>query len=53
MKKFTLVFIVLIAAFAAQSIAQIKEGPKKDRRRTEAGTSRFIPHGCYQVVQGS
>lgn len=31
MKKFTLVFIVLIAAFAAQSIAQIKEGPKPEQ----------------------
>lgn len=31
MKKFTLVFIVLIAAFAASSIAQIKEGPKPEQ----------------------
>lgn len=31
MKKFTLVFIVLIAAFAASSIAQIKEGPKPEK----------------------
>lgn len=31
MKKFTLVFIVLIAAFAASSIAQIKEGPKQEQ----------------------
>lgn len=31
MKKFTLAFIVLIAAFAAQSIAQIKEGPKPEQ----------------------
>lgn len=31
MKKFTLAFIVLIAAFAAQSIAQIKEGPKPEK----------------------
>lgn len=31
MKKFTLVFIVLIAAFAARSIAQIKEGPKPEQ----------------------
>lgn len=31
MKKFTLAFIVLIAAFAAQSIAQIKEGPKAEQ----------------------
>ncbi|QIG64576.1 hypothetical protein HNL35_41 [Bacteroides phage HNL35] len=31
MKKFTLAFIVLIAAFAASSIAQIKEGPKPEQ----------------------
>lgn len=31
MKKFTLVFIVLIAAFAAQSIAQIKESAKPEQ----------------------
>lgn len=31
MKKFTLAFIVLIAAFAAQSIAQIKESAKPDQ----------------------
>lgn len=31
MKKFTLVFIVLIAVFAASSIAQIKEGPKPEQ----------------------
>ena len=31
MKKFTLVFIVLIAAFAAQSIAQIKESAKPEK----------------------
>lgn len=31
MKKFTLVFIFLIAAFAASSIAQIKEGPKPEQ----------------------
>lgn len=31
MKKFTLAFIVLIAAFAASSIAQIKEGPKLEQ----------------------
>lgn len=31
MKKFTLVFIVLIAAFAAGAIAQIKEGPKPEQ----------------------
>lgn len=31
MKKFTLVFIVLIAAFAASSVAQIKEGPKPEQ----------------------
>lgn len=31
MKKFTLAFIVLIAAFAAQSIAQIKESPKPEK----------------------
>lgn len=31
MKKFTLVFIVLIAAFAASTIAQIKEGPKPEQ----------------------
>lgn len=31
MKKFTLVFIVLIAAFAASSFSQIKEGPKPEK----------------------
>lgn len=31
MKKFTLAFIVLIAAFAAQSIAQIKESAKPEQ----------------------
>ena len=31
MKKFTLVFIVLIAAFAASSIAQIKESAKPEQ----------------------
>ena len=31
MKKFTLAFIVLIAAFAAQSIAQIKESAKPEK----------------------
>lgn len=31
MKKFTLAFIVLIAAFAASSIAQIKESPKPEQ----------------------
>lgn len=31
MKKFTLAFIFLIAAFAASSIAQIKEGPKPEQ----------------------
>ena len=31
MKKFTLAFIVLIAAFAASSIAQIKESPKPEK----------------------
>lgn len=31
MKKFTLAFIVLIAAFAASSFSQIKEGPKPEK----------------------
>lgn len=31
MKKFTLAFIVLIAAFAASSFSQIKEGPKPEQ----------------------
>lgn len=31
MKKFTLAFIVLIAAFAASAIAQIKESPKPEQ----------------------
>lgn len=31
MKKFTLAFIVLIAAFATSAIAQIKEGPKPEQ----------------------
>lgn len=31
MKKFTLAFIVLIAAFAAQSIAQVKESAKPEK----------------------
>lgn len=31
MKKFTLAFIVLIAAFAASSFSQIKEGPRPEK----------------------
>ena len=46
MKKFTLVFIVLIAAFAAQSIAQIKESPKPE----QVGSYRMGVIKLYKVA---
>lgn len=46
MKKFTLAFIVLIAAFAAQSIAQIKEGPKPE----QVGSYRMGVIKLYKVA---
>lgn len=46
MKKFTLAFIVLIAAFAASSIAQIKESPKPE----QVGSYRMGVIKLYKVV---
>lgn len=46
MKKFTLAFIVLIAAFAASSIAQIKESPKPE----QVGSYRMGVIKLYKVA---
>lgn len=46
MEKFTLAFIVLIAAFAASSIAQIKESPKPE----QVGSYRMGVIKLYKVV---
>lgn len=53
MKKFTLAFIVLIAAFAAQSIAQIKEGPKPEKIGSyRMGVLKLYKAGNTFEVQG-
>lgn len=46
MKKFTLAFIVLIAAFAASAIAQIKESPKPE----QVGSYRMGVIKLYKVA---
>lgn len=46
MKKFTLAFIILIAAFAASSIAQIKESPKPE----QVGSYRMGVIKLYKVA---
>lgn len=46
MKKFTLAFIVLIAAFAASAIAQIKESPKPE----QVGSYRMGVIRLYKVA---
>lgn len=46
MKKFTLAFIVLITAFAASSIAQIKESPKPE----QVGSYRMGVIKLYKVA---
>lgn len=53
MKKFTLAFIVLIAAFAAQSIAQIKEGHKPEKIGSyRMGVLKLYKAGNTFEVQG-
>lgn len=53
MKKFTLVFIVLIAAFAASSIAQIKEGPKPEQIGSyRMGVTKLYKTGDTYEIKG-
>lgn len=53
MKKFTLVFIVLIAAFAASSIAQIKEGPKPEQIGSyRMGITKLYKAGDTYEIKG-
>ena len=53
MKKFALVFIVLIAAFAASSIAQIKESPKPEQIGSyRMGIIRLYKTGDTYEIKG-
>ena len=53
MKKFTLAFIVLIAAFAASSFSQIKEGPKPEKIGSyRMGVLKLYKTGDTFEVQG-